>query len=69
MTPPTIYGNNNTYNMKHFKEDNYDPMADYEFHIGCQYEKDEYDEHSLLYHTEDNYEDDFNEGCINHFQD
>lgn len=54
--------------MKHFKEDNYDPMADYEFHIGCHHEKDEYDEYSLLHHEEDNV-DDYDYGCIKHFQD
>lgn len=58
--------------MKHFQEDGYDPMKDYEFSI-MHHEDDDsindnYDKPIGGFHNDDFYEDDY-EGTIKHFQD
>ena len=55
--------------MKHFADDNYDSLAEYESHIGLNYEPNP-EEHSILYREDYEYNPSIEEdGGISHFRD
>jgi len=50
--------------MKHFLDEEYDSLKEYETHIGCNYEPDK-EEHSMLWREEYEHEyDDYDKGML-----